>query len=101
MTTSQRLKELRLEKNYSQDYIAHEMGICQKTYSNLESGKSKIDINHLDKLSKIYDITTADLINPYIFSQNGSTIKNHEDKSSPLPKDEAPVKNAIQLFTQM
>ncbi|MGJ8592051.1 MAG: helix-turn-helix domain-containing protein [Aquaticitalea sp.] len=62
MTTSQRLKELRLERNFSQDYIAFELGISQKTYSNLESGKSKIGLEHLNALSKIYNSTLIEFI---------------------------------------
>jgi transcriptional regulator with XRE-family HTH domain len=56
MIAAQHIKDLRLNHNYSQSYVAHELNVSQKTYSNMESGKSKIFLEHLRKLASIYNI---------------------------------------------
>jgi transcriptional regulator with XRE-family HTH domain len=56
MIAAQHIKDLRLEKNYTQAHLAHELGISQKTYSNLECGKTKITVDNLFALAKLYDI---------------------------------------------
>jgi transcriptional regulator with XRE-family HTH domain len=62
MIAAQHIKNLRLKHNYSQNYIAHELKVSQKTYSNLECGKAKITLEHLFKLSTIYHIDIASFI---------------------------------------
>jgi DNA-binding XRE family transcriptional regulator len=36
------LKELRLEHDYTQEHIAFQLDVSQKTYSSKENGKGKI-----------------------------------------------------------
>jgi len=61
MIAAQHLKDLRLEKNYSQEAIALELGISQKTYSNIENGKTKIYLRQLYLLAEVYDMNVIDL----------------------------------------
>ena len=59
---SRRLKELRIENNYSQYEIADLMGIAQVTYSHYELGRRSISIQNLVKIAKIYNISTDYLL---------------------------------------
>ncbi|MCU7938624.1 MAG: helix-turn-helix domain-containing protein [gamma proteobacterium symbiont of Bathyaustriella thionipta] len=40
----QRIEQLRLEANISQETIAEELGITTKTYRNLKNGKTKFEL---------------------------------------------------------
>lgn len=40
MTLGEKLKTLQLNKNLTQEYLATELGITQKTYSNFENNKT-------------------------------------------------------------
>lgn len=51
-----KLKELRKKHNYSQLDVADLLNIEQNTYSRLESGKTKIDIERLQKIADLYKI---------------------------------------------
>lgn len=62
MTTAQHLKNLRLNHNYTQSFIADIIGVSQKTYSNIESGKSKVSFTALEALGKVYNMDTVKLI---------------------------------------
>lgn len=50
------VKILRLLKGYSQEYMAYKLGISQKSYSNIENGKTLLNDNLKNKISKILEI---------------------------------------------
>lgn len=56
-----RLKDCREDKDLSQSEIAKILGIDQRVYSNYETGKRKIPINHLITLAIFYK-TSLDYI---------------------------------------
>ena len=59
---SKRLKELRIENNYSQYEIANLIGIAQVTYSHYELGRRSISMQNLVKIAKIYNVSTDYLL---------------------------------------
>lgn len=50
-----RLRQLRLQKGLSQENIAFELGISQKSYSNIENGKTELKLNIISQLAKILE----------------------------------------------
>jgi len=51
------LRKLRREKEFSQEYVALELGISQKSYSDLENGKIELKHSMLLLLARVFDIT--------------------------------------------
>ena len=51
-----RLKHLRQEKSFSQEYVAEEVKISRDHLSNLENGKYPINIKTLYKLAEFYEV---------------------------------------------
>ena len=54
----QRIKSLRKEKKYSQQFIAEKLNISQSAYSLIESAHNNVMIGHVLTLSKLYDVST-------------------------------------------
>ncbi|OSZ73707.1 hypothetical protein CAP36_17010 [Chitinophagaceae bacterium IBVUCB2] len=52
----QKIKDLRKKHGYSQEEVASLLNIGQNTYSQLESGKTKIDIERLHQIAVLYKI---------------------------------------------
>jgi len=52
-----RLKELREENKYTQQYVAEILNIRQNTYSQYENEKREIPIRALIALAKLYDVS--------------------------------------------
>ncbi len=52
-----RIRNLREDKDYTQKYIAEKLNICQRTYSDYESGKTRIPLDSMITLSKLYDVS--------------------------------------------
>ena len=54
-----RIRSLRLEKEYTQDYIGERLGINQRTYHRLENGKSQLKVETLLKLATILEVDAS------------------------------------------
>ena len=57
-----RIRDMREDNNMNQKQIAQLLGIQQNSYSQIESGKNNLQIDHLIKLAKFYDTSTDYLL---------------------------------------
>lgn len=57
-----RLRAIRLDRNFSQEYLAHEFNMTQGNYSKLESGNHFPTPKTMEKLAKVYGMTANDLL---------------------------------------
>lgn len=55
------LRNRRRELNFSQDYIAEKLGMTQKAYSDIESGKTVLKNKTRLKLAKILDLNPDEI----------------------------------------
>lgn len=69
-----KLRRLRNARGYSQEYLADRLKVSQATLSNIESGKTKPDINVIMAACEEFEIDITDLLD------DGKTIyqTNHE-----------------------
>ena len=66
---SKYLQFLRKSNNYTQDDLAKELGISRQAVSKWETGTTIPDLEVLLKISKLYDITINDILEPKIQPQ--------------------------------
>jgi transcriptional regulator with XRE-family HTH domain len=57
----QNIRKIRRGKDLTQEYMAFEMGISQKAYSDIENSKVKINFEILNKISDILEIKPSDI----------------------------------------
>ncbi|PIF47426.1 DNA-binding XRE family transcriptional regulator [Chryseobacterium sp. 52] len=57
----QNIRKIRRSKDFTQEYMAFEMGISQKAYSDIENSKVKINLEILNKISGILEIKPSDI----------------------------------------
>lgn len=57
----QNIRKIRRERDFTQEYMAFEMGISQKAYSDIENSKVKINLEILTKISDILEIKPSDI----------------------------------------
>jgi transcriptional regulator with XRE-family HTH domain len=65
---AERIKKIREKRNFSQTFLAQELGISQKAYSKLENGDTKITIDYLFKIANALDVTVNELLNAESFN---------------------------------
>lgn len=57
------LLSLRKRNQYSQEYVAGQIGVSRQAVAKWESGETVPDIVNCGKLAKLYDVTLDDLVN--------------------------------------
>lgn len=89
---SRYLQFLRKSYNYTQDDLAKELDISRQAISKWETGVTIPDIGVLLKLSKLYNVTINDILEPNIQPQK---IKDFEQISA---ISEMELKEALRYF---
>ena len=56
------IKKLRTENDYSQEFVAKEIGMSRASYILVEQGKKDLCLGDLKKLGELYRISIGDLI---------------------------------------
>lgn len=72
-----KLRKLRIDNGYKQEYMAEVLEISQKTYSNMENDKSSISLDTLKKIAEEYKIDLIELI-----SDEKIVVQNNDSKDS-------------------
>lgn len=57
MRYNERIREIREDCSLTQEKIANILNVGQRTYSDYESGKTRIPIDNLLVLAKFYDVS--------------------------------------------
>ncbi|HFI0168156.1 helix-turn-helix domain-containing protein [Streptococcus suis] len=57
-----RVKDLREDCDFTQEYLAQYLSCSQSAYSKIESGKRQLSIDYLVKLSNLYQVSTDYLL---------------------------------------
>ena len=57
-----RLKQARKYLNLSQEFVARQMNLSRPTISAIESGQRKVSAEELDRFSKLYGVSTEELM---------------------------------------
>jgi len=57
-----KLKELRLERGFSQKRLGESLGFCNQTVSFWESGSREPDLDTLVKIAQFFDVSYEELL---------------------------------------
>lgn len=57
-----KIKILRELHNYTQEYVASQLGISQNAYSRIELNQTKISVDYAEKLAELFKIPLSDLL---------------------------------------
>lgn len=74
MVWYQRIRALREDKDYTQEYVAKQLGIKQSYYSDYERNRHEIPIRHIIALADLYGVT-ADYLLGRTDDPEGAVIK--------------------------
>ena len=74
MIIHQKLKKLRETNGYSQEDVAEALHMAQNTYSRIETGKTKVDLELLHQFAEFYKVEPFELLN------NDSLTMNFNEK---------------------
>ncbi len=58
----EKIKELRIQKKLSQEQVAKAIGVSRPTYTAIEAGKQKLDLDEAQKFTKLFGIGIDELL---------------------------------------
>lgn len=61
-TYIKRIKDLREDSDYTQEYVASILGTSQTMYARYERGANELPIRHLIKLCELYSVSSDFLL---------------------------------------
>lgn len=62
MNVTDKIKSIRMNKGYSQEFMASKIGVSQRAYSKIENEETKLDIDKLLKISDILEVEPSELL---------------------------------------
>ncbi|WP_294274760.1 helix-turn-helix transcriptional regulator [uncultured Chryseobacterium sp.] len=62
MTLGEKLKKARINKNFTQEYLAEALQVSHKTYSNFENDKTKPDFHQVEDIAKVLEVSVLDFL---------------------------------------
>ncbi|WP_035651265.1 MULTISPECIES: helix-turn-helix transcriptional regulator [unclassified Flavobacterium] len=90
-----KIKSIRELKNYTQEYMAEQLGVTQAGYSKIEKGKTILSYVKLVEIARILEVSVEDILsfdseryfssfNKVIGNNNGSILINTDENSATL-----------------
>ena len=64
------IRKMRIEKNYSQEYVASKLNISQSYYGRIENSKANLDLETLNEILKVLEIDCIDFFTKIKVSKN-------------------------------
>lgn len=58
----ERIKHLREQRNYSQEYLASKLNISQRAYSKVETGETKLSVDNLLKIAETLETSINNIL---------------------------------------
>ncbi len=104
------LKSLRLQKNYSQEYISEKLGKTESSaYQRIESGRTELKFEDAFKLASIYSVPMEHIFDPemrmenYLFSKEREIYysKSKIQITVTLDGSEKTLKHQIELLSNV
>ena len=95
---NERIKELRSQLHLSQDYVASFLGINRSTYTQMENGNRRILAEEVAQLSKLFGVSSDDLLNDTEISQPAIVFARSFEKLD--ERDQAEIMNLIRFKEQ-
>ena len=63
MDIARNIKQIRELKNYTQEYMAEQLGISQPSYAKIEQGITELKIDRIQQIANILEVDLSTLLN--------------------------------------
>ena len=62
LKVGEKIKKVRELRGYTQEHMAHSLGITQAAYSKLEKDENRINLDRLEEVAKLLEMEVADIL---------------------------------------
>jgi transcriptional regulator with XRE-family HTH domain len=81
MKIGQKIKKIREFKNFTQEYVAFEIGLSQSAYSKIEQGETELTLTRLKQISVVFEMSPEDILTfngNFLFSDSHEKVKESD-----------------------
>jgi transcriptional regulator with XRE-family HTH domain len=57
-----KIKQIRELKNFTQEYVAQQLGLSTRAYSKIETGETQLTINRLNEISAVLKVPPMEIL---------------------------------------
>lgn len=75
-----KIRHFRQQKDYSQEYMARQLGLTQTSYSKIEKNASEASLDRLRKITEILEVKLE-----YLLSTSASNFYMHDNHNANAP----------------
>ncbi len=90
-TLHERIRLLRLQRGYSQENMAYELGLSTTAYGDIERGKTDLTLSRLNQVANVLRVAATDLLTGDGMTHESpaqeATAENHEAETLRLRLD--------------
>lgn len=93
------IKKAREEKQYTQQYLAQQLGMTQKAYSKIETSQTQLTVAHLDKIAEVLETSINQLL-----GTDGAVYNNYATNTGPgdgIVINKTPSEKLSDLYEKM
>lgn len=89
------IRKYREKKNYTQEYVAEELGISRVQYGSIERGENDVTITRIYNIAKILGVSVAEILDlPTV----DSYMANNHNSINGIVNDSKIVNKLIELY---
>ncbi|MCU0438939.1 MAG: helix-turn-helix domain-containing protein [Raineya sp.] len=81
LESAQKLKKLREKYGYTQEQLADFLHVSQSSYSRLETGEGKLNLEQIDKLAEAYEMDIVSFLH-YLTDDKRFSVNHSGDNNS-------------------
>lgn len=81
LESAQKLKKLREKYGYTQEQLADFLQVSQSSYSRLETGEGKLNLEQIDKLAEAYEMDIVSFLH-YLTDDKRFHVNNTGDNNN-------------------
>ncbi|MBD99368.1 MAG: transcriptional regulator [Verrucomicrobia bacterium] len=103
MEVGQNIRKIRELKGYTQEYLAKELEISQRNYSRIENNELELNLNRLEKISNILDVSPQQIMGfdeRFIFKNKGDAFGMNQNYYAYSEKEREQYENQIKHLSE-
>lgn len=74
---------MRVQKGYSQEMVAKDLGISRASYINIESGKRQLELEEAGNLARMFEISIEELLRGKVDAKEKISLRNESSEKTP------------------
>lgn len=97
MTIHEKIRSIRMLRQFTQEYMADQLGVSTKSYGKIENGITQLTMQRLGQIASVFQLEPEAIL---AFNEELS-LNNPPPQKMSLPKGDTPSATTIELYERL